>query len=329
MRRFIPTFALALLCALGPFLGAARADLRFREPAVDLGRIRSGIPLAHRFSFTCAAPAQITDIRTSCGCLGPRLARRAYQAGEEGAIDIELNTLSQSPGHHVWPVRVFYQSGGGTYEMELQIKAEVVREVLVEPGALAITADRAIQREIAIRDLRPRPFLITAVQASSPALSPRLEPPARDADGRWLCKVVLDILPVGPDGRRDEVLSIFTNDPDYRELRVPVTLIKRSSQEIHVSPRELSIQSAAGQPIPSQRLLVRRRDGLPVQIDKVETSDSLLQVRWAQGAHGAATVKVKVESDRLGPGDFKATIHIHVSQPAPDVILVPVTVRIQ
>src|SRR5262249_40570125 len=153
------------------------ADLRFAEPVVDLGRVRTGVPLSHRFAFVAigSVDIEITDVKTTCGCLVPRLAKRVYRNGEAGTLAVELNTLSQATGPHLWRVQLFYREEKAAYEMVLQLKADLVREVQVEPSALVLTVDRALQREIIVKDLRPRPFAITSVQASSANLQPRVE----------------------------------------------------------------------------------------------------------------------------------------------------------
>src|SRR5262245_24536121 len=216
MRYRMAYQGLLLLLAAGPLVGRAWAELRFAQPAVDLGKVRSGVPTAHEFTFVCVEShdAEITDVKTSCGCLAPQLTKRAYRAGEKGSLRVELNTLTQPPGPHLWRVQVFYRSEGVTYEMPLKLKAEVVREVSVEPAALVVSGDRAVRREIVVTDVRPRPLTITSVQGT-PDLRARVEPPTRDASGRWTCKIVLDVAPPERDGRRDAVLAIYTDDPDY------------------------------------------------------------------------------------------------------------------
>jgi hypothetical protein len=319
----------AVLVVLGGWSSSARAELRFAQPTVELGRVRTGIPLTHSFSFVVVGPApvEITDINASCGCLAPRLTKRLYQEGEKGTLNVELNTLSQPAGRHAWRIQVLYRVEKLTYEMVLRLNADLVTEVTVQPSALVLSVDRSIQREIVVKDVRPTPFNISAVRVSSAALSARAEPPSRDEAGHWVWRIVLDVKPDGPDGRRDELLGIFTDDPDYRELRVPVTLIKRAAQQLSATPAELTLSAPSGQPIPSQRVLIRDRDGRPVEIERVEAGDPALQVQWADGAHSAAVVKVTVDRNRLRSGELKTVLQVHIKEPLREVIVVPITVR--
>ena len=83
----------AVLLALA-VSGAARADLRFADPVVSAGEVRTGAALSHRFTFVNrgAAPATIAEVRSSCGCMKPRLEPdgtdlpHTCQPGDEGSL---------------------------------------------------------------------------------------------------------------------------------------------------------------------------------------------------------------------------------------------------
>src|SRR5262245_45588036 len=85
---------------------AGRAELRFSQPTVNAGVVRSGTPFRHGFVFVNDGrePAEILEARASCGCLSPKLDKRSLQPGEEGSLSVEINTLSQPAGSHTWTV---------------------------------------------------------------------------------------------------------------------------------------------------------------------------------------------------------------------------------
>src|SRR5437867_1541014 len=118
-RENILCLVTMLLLALGT--SAARADLEFKQPLADSGEVRAGVPLSHRFVFVNrgAESVEVTDTRASCGCLKPILAQRIYKPGEEGALDLEVHTLSQSAGPHTWRVQFCYRAGNTLYEIPL------------------------------------------------------------------------------------------------------------------------------------------------------------------------------------------------------------------
>src|SRR5262245_50705349 len=113
---------------------AGRAELRFAQPTVNAGVVRSGTPFKHCFSFVNAGrePVEILEARASCGCLSPRLEKRTLQPGEEGKIHVEINTLSQPAGSHTWTVHLKARCGDTMVEMPLQLSAELITEVSVQ-----------------------------------------------------------------------------------------------------------------------------------------------------------------------------------------------------
>src|SRR5579884_3615222 len=80
MRRLLPVLIAMTWLAEGR--AAAGADLVCVEPLVDKGLVRSGSPLAQRFTLVNRGreAVEITEVKPSCGCLVPRLEKRLLQA---------------------------------------------------------------------------------------------------------------------------------------------------------------------------------------------------------------------------------------------------------
>jgi hypothetical protein len=310
---------------------AARADLHFEQTTVDAGTVRAGAPLAHRFRFVNRGPdpVEVTDTRPSCGCLTPHLERRTYPPGEEGALLVEVNTLSQGSGPQTWRVRLCYRSGAATFEIPLHITARVLTEITVQPAALTVFADSAVGHELTLTDLRPRPLAITEVRASSPHVKSRVTGDGRDPLGHQVRKISLEVTGDFPEGRHDEALSIYTDDPGYPELKVPVTVVKRSRQRLAVRPSRVTLVAPPGQPAPARMVLVQAPDNRPVVVERVEADDPAVACRWAPGPGAMATVKVEVDRNRVRGETLQATVRIHVSKPAPQEVTVPVLCTLQ
>jgi hypothetical protein len=329
IRTLIP-IAVALVALGGQ---AARAELRFVETRVDVGEVRSGAPLGHRFAFVNdgPAPAVITEVRTSCGCLAPRLdpdgtrLPHTYQPGEEGALLLGVNTLSQSRGPHTWHVAVRYETGGEVHETELRIDGRVITEVSVQPAELTVFADAAVAHEIVVTDLRPQPLKIREVRSTSAHVTGRLVEESHGAAGAWSGKIRLDVAADCPPGRHDELLDILTDDPTYADLRVPLTVVKRERHRLSAEPNVVALRAAAGADVASGLVLVRDAEDQPVVVEEVTADDPALRCRWAQGPNRLATVKVRAERGRAGGTMLRTAIHIHISKPAGEVLTVPVT----
>jgi hypothetical protein len=324
LSRPIALFA-TLAWALAESSG--RADLRFEAPFAQVGTVRAGPLLVHRFACINdgADPVEITGTRGSCGCLKPHLSRTTVPPGERAEVVLEVNTLSQAAGPHTWTVRVTYQSGNTTFEIPLQLSARLVTELMVQPASLVIFADRSTSHQVVITDSRPQPLAVTAVRASSPKLDAQATEPVQDGRGRWVRAITLRIADDYPDGRHDEVLQVFSDDPAYRTIGIPVTVIRRSQEHVTVSPSAVQLTAAKGQPFPARVILIRANGDEGVQIESVLTDDPAVTCQWAQGPGVMATLKVRVNHEFVHGHSLHSTVTVHLRRPAPEVLTIPVT----
>jgi hypothetical protein len=306
----------------------ARADLRFPEPVADAGSVRTGAPLAHTFHFINTGPGtiEVTEARGSCGCLSPKLEKRVYAPGEEGDLVLEVNTLSQSAGGHSWRVYFNYREGNRLYQTTLRLGANVVTEITVQPAALTVFAEQAVGHEVLLTDQRPQPLAVSELRTSSPKLRSRIAGTYVDARGCRVCKIQLEVTEDYPEGRHEEVLDIHTDDPMYRDLRVPVTIVKRARQSVGVFPAQVDLSASAGQ-IVSKIVLVRDSDGRPVTVEQATADNPAILCQWAHGPGAMSTVRITVDPSRLDGKPLQATVQVKVSQPEAKTIALPVSFR--
>lgn len=320
------TAALSIFIVLSGLPGMARGELRFPQPDVDMGQVRSGKPFTHRFTFLNAGdqPVEIIDARATCGCLAPRVSQRIYQPGERGELELEVNTLSQPPGPHRWVVFVRYRLGMTAKEVTLRLSADVVTEVMVQPAALFLYGDQAIAHDVILTDLRSKPLTITDLRASSLKVKPRLLPAERDSAGHWQRRIRVEVAFDCPAGRHDELLSISTDDPGYRELRVPVTIVKRPDQRLTVAPSEVTLTALPGVPPPSRIVQLRDSQQQPVIIERITAEDPAIVCKWSEGPGNHATIRIQVDRARIMGNELTSTVRIEVSQPVRETITLPV-----
>jgi hypothetical protein len=223
------TVAILSVLALLGRAGPARAELRFAAVRVDLGEVRSGAKLGHAFMFVNAGPGpvEIVEARPSCGCLRPRLERTRYQPGERGSIPLEVNARGESAGPHTWRLQLLYREGGQTREATLEVAARVITEVTLQPAALTLIADGPITQDILLTDLRPQPLTLRHLSTSAAYLKARAGERVRDGLGHWVYHIRLEFSGDCPEGRHDEALVLYTDDPEYGELKLPITLTRR------------------------------------------------------------------------------------------------------
>jgi hypothetical protein len=329
MRRTLPVVVVVLLALSAP---AARADLSFANPAVSVGEVRSGTPLRQRFAFVNDGPGhvEILDLQPSCGCVRPKLDKRSYAPGERGELMLEVHTLSQPAGENVWRLRVSYRAAGEPRTADLIVRGRIVAEVMVRPAVLTIFTEAVAAHEIRLTDLRSRPLIVTGVSTSAPFLKGEFKGWVTVAGLAVVGQEAIIGLSLGadcPDGRHEETVTISTDDPEYRELTVPVTVIKRPKQKVTASPSSVSLVTPHGQPVPSRIVLLRPAGAGAVVVDRVEADDPAVVCTWAQGPNDCATLKVGIDRGRMPADGLRSAIHAHISKPISEIITIPIMCR--
>jgi hypothetical protein len=301
-HQFVAAVALLACCNV-----AARADLRSDVPAVDLGAIRGGQKLTHCFELSNSGDKalEILDLRPGCGCLAPRIKQRSLQPGEKTTLVLELRTLGQAEGPHTWDLDVKYRSGAETRTLPLALRGTVHNEITVQPAILGLHVVKSVQQEITVTDTRPAPLHVLAAEARAPGVQiTRI-----DRSGKTTKILVsADAAQLAP-GRHDGVISIVTDDPDYRQLLVPVVLTKSSKAAVRAIPEQVDLHVSAGVNSTSAIVRLRSTNDQPVRIAKIEPSDPALVSTWAAGPGNDATLKIQVQAGRLPQA---ATCHITV-----------------
>jgi len=316
---------LTLLLGLG--VPPARADLYCPKPVVEVGTVRTGAVLTQSFDIQNrgTSPIDITKVLPSCGCLAPQFDKRRLEPAENGSVVLEVNTLGLAEGLQSWRVRLRYQDGTSAGELSLALCGNVISEVQVQPTSLVIYTDTAVAHQVTLTDRRPQPLAITAVDTTLPGLRPRLGEVQHNAAGHWTRTVYLDVDTDCPEGRHDALLHIRTSDPLYRDLRVPVTIVKRSRQQVSALPAEIHLAGQHTEPLPSQRVLLSAAEDEEVVVERIETDDPALKCQWAQGPGPLTTVKIQLDHTRLTAGVHQAAVQIHLLKPRAETLTIPVS----
>jgi hypothetical protein len=307
----------------------ARAELRFDQPVVNAGETKAGIRLVHRFGFRNAGsePAQITETRVSCGCLTPRLEQGIYRPGERGVLRLEVNTLGEPAGPHAWTVQVRYRCGNRYQEIPLRLTARIITEISVRPAALTIYPAGAAHHDITLTDFRTKPLAITAIDSTSPKLTPRLMGKTRDNEGNPVQPIRIEVAEDFPEGRHRETVTLYTDDARYRELTIPVTVVKGPRQRLAALPDQVKLTAAPGAPLPSQMIRLRDSNNETVEVERVVADHPAITYRWAPGPSTMATLKILVDHRRITGGRLNSAVHVHLRKPVRETVTISVVVE--
>lgn len=317
---------LAALAAL-MWAGAARAEVRFAQTVVNLGEIRSGARLARQFRFVNRGnhPVEIIEVRPGCGCLRPQLAKLVFGPGEEAAVPVEVNARGESAGPHLWRMAVRFRGAGGEQEITLEVAAKVVTEVTVQPAALTLVTGGPLTHEIVLTDLRARPLAVARLITSSPQLRARLLRHDRDGLGNWVWRFALEVGEGWPEGSHGEMLVIATDDPDYGQIEVPITVVRRARGRVTASPERVTFEVAPGQDTVTRTVRLRHRDGAAVTVESVTADHPALKCECVAGPDGAPVLRITVDRRRMDGPDLECAVRIQIATPVRETVTIPVT----
>lgn len=310
-----------LICLAIPSF--VNAELYFKKTEVAAGDIRGGMPVPFRFAFENKGDEviEISGVQVSCGCLKPKAATRTFRPGAKGELLLEINPLSQSAGPHTWTAKIVYREKSEIKDLTLRISGTIIADVAVQPAALTVFAEHAARHAVTVTDLREKPMKITGAQMTSAHVAVQISKAKKDEKGHWMWTLILEPAADFPDGRFEEQLEIACDDPEYRLMQIPITLVKRPKKSLVAVPDPVELHGSSARVV-----VIRDSDDRPIQIDHVDSDSPQLRCQWSKEEGKAATVKVRLDSREALENAVKSAIHVHVSKPEARVLTIPITV---
>src|SRR5262245_15744898 len=245
------------VCVLLALSGGARAELISEQPQQDAGQVRSGAALVHRFTLVNVGKEQITigEPKSGCGCLRSTVERTTLAPGQKTTVTTEIHTVTQSTGENTWTVLVPYRQPSQEGAVLLRVKADVIPELTIAPASLIFHTDTSLSHSLTLTERRQEPLAIRSASTTSPHVKARVSEPSKQSDG-WQRVIGLDLGADCPEGRHEHILAIYTSDANYPELKIPFTVVKRSSDVVRASPAEVEWRAKPGDPLPAKIVLI-------------------------------------------------------------------------
>jgi hypothetical protein len=311
--------AILLIAALAAPPGPLAANL---PPVV--GELKAGPTVGFEIavSHTGTGRVAITGVEAGCGCVRAAVKQTDLQAGERTVLSFAVNTLTQPAGANTWTATVKYRylaDGAAEFTehaLPVRVTATVVREITATPPSVSLSTTGTANTSVVIADTRAKPLTVTAAASSAGYLTATVGPAANGKQ-----TIAIAVGADAPAGHADEVVVLTTDDPAYRELRIPVRISKRAAGSVTASPAEAELKFTTGQDEASTLVVVRCPDGAPVQIAAVETDHPAVKLTWSKSVGSTATVRVTVPASAAGP----AEVRVRLAAPAGTAVAVPVT----
>jgi hypothetical protein len=149
--------------------------------------------------------------------------------------------------------------------------------------------------------------------------------PAADADGKRSQRIELTVTDACPPGQYADEVCIDTDDPDYKELRIPLRVVKKvAATGVRAVPANPIVRFAKDQPSASAIVRLRDAGDREVVVDKAEADHPAVTCKWAAGPGIMASLRITVDlKDARAAG--VAVVTVRLKGPAAETILVPVS----
>lgn len=322
------------LILLAAGLAAPPGPLACPNPLADRGEVKGGPPLAHTFDLTHRGPAgtlTVTKVEAACGCLRQHLTAGVLHPGETAKLTVEVNTLTQPDGPNRWQAVVTYRLDPPavpgqppplpeTWQLPLTIAATLSRDVAVTPPQVGFSCTGEASQVLTVADRRAKPLTVTKAATTVAHLTAEVGAAVVGPTGVRTQPVTIKLAADAPPGHRDETVVLFTDDPAYPELRVPVRVLKRVAGGVTAAPAEVAVRFAAGQAEVSTLVQLRTADGKPVSVAAAESDHPAVTVKWSAGAGPVATLRVTAAAG--DPGACR--VRVRLAEPAGQEVVIPV-----
>jgi hypothetical protein len=300
------------------------AGLECDYPTVDLGTVRGGPPLSHRFVLWNRGNSEvrIVHLLPSCGCVVSQVTGRVVKPGESVEVAVRVGTISQPDGPNLWSVRLYYRFAGSDENqiLELRLRARLEREVGVQPAALRLGGKPGLTHPLRIHDRRDRPMEIVSVATSSSRLQVWDEGVWDGSPGQWQRTIRIRLAGDCPTGRYDDFVQIVAKDPDYQDVRIPVTVHRTDTPRYVVSPTEIRLSAEKS----DFAVLLRGELDQAIQIDEIECDDPAILVDYSLPQPTRALLRAS-----LKPGMAAqrwSAVRVQMAAPIRQMLVIPVSV---
>lgn len=263
--------------------------LAFDQYLVNLGEVEPTAQVYGRFGFTNTSdhPVTIHELKPSCGCLNPRLEKRTYAPGESGEFYLRVQTANEEPGPKEYFCKVLYEDIEPR-EVEVRFKVTLPDEqVAVRPRALIFYQPAGgappPSQKVVVTDYRAMPLRVTSIRCTSDLITATLGDAATDSDGVHRTYLSVAVTGSPTPGKHRALVRIFTNDPEYPELRVPLMIQtydstpEKSSSAVDVRPQLLVFQPEGD--VETKHVVVTDRRSKPLHVTAVSAATELVSAR--------------------------------------------------
>lgn len=318
MKRAIAWLFVAVLGWTAPAMGQEWARKMFESTEFDFGGVARGSKVEHRFVITnlYEEDVHITDVRSSCGCTIPEVAKRTLKTFEKAEVLATFNTRSflgkRSATITVSFDQPFYA------EVQLHVGGYIRSDIVLAPDHVdfgSVSGSQANEQIVKIDYAGRDNWQILEVKSPRDYLSAELREAGRRhteyGHEQISYELVVRLAENTPAGYFSEQLTLLTNDTRAPEF--PLIVEGNVTSEISVSPSPLILGVLSpGQKV-SKKLVVRGRK--PFQLTHAASDEPAFQVELPSGEEKAVHLVPVTFVAPDKPGKFTGTLKFETSAP--------------
>ena len=271
-------------------------DISFDIKGVNLGRLARNQWRDYSFKFQNLGDdtLKIHYIETNCLCLTAQATKYEVAPGDSAEILAKLEAYKYA-GYKVTKTLNIVTNDPDEPSVPLTVVANIIDIARIEPQAIHmpnVQAGQSASAEARLLQEGAQSLIIRKIETSSPRISVTTSPLEDEQKGYALA---ITIAPDMPEGKFDELVTIFTNygnyrpkgrsrDPEeeiyknYKKMELQVKGTVKGS--ISVTPRTINFGSVTpGEPL--KRRLVLSSAATPFEIISLSISDPDFRADWS------------------------------------------------
>jgi Protein of unknown function (DUF1573) len=283
------------------------ADKMFPEgTSHDFGSIPRGAQLFHRFKLTniYAARLEITQVRTSCGCVTVTPSTRTLDSRQEAFVDVMMDARKFSGKKSV----NIYLTVGPQYvsTATVQVSANSRADVVFNPGQVnfgVVPVGQTPSQTIDVEYAGVLDWRISEVVKHHAPLDVKLQELYR-RPGQVGYRLAVSLKEEAPSGVFKQELFLKTNDPD--SPLVPVLVEATIQRPLTVTPNSITLGSPKVGETVTRRVVVR--GSRPFRITGIEGLGNDVTADLPTAAAGNHVVSLTVRPQQ--PGELRRELRL-------------------
>jgi hypothetical protein len=223
-----------------------------------------------RFKNIGSGPLNISEVKSTCGCTVPTLAKTQYQPGEEGVIKIDYSGQN-NPGSIEKNIYVNTNDPENP-QIKLTITAKITSyiEALPSEMRLLMWKEKAAAPDITLKSKNGEAFAITSITSPYNIISIEFDPNTQNSEFILKSKVDTQKLKEHPSGS----IQIELTHPKQHSVGIPYEVIP----PFEAQPKRLLLTKLEPGESQTAQILITSSDNEPFEVNSISSKKGFVEV---------------------------------------------------